>query len=81
MHKKVYTATSRTNMNLTNMGDFADNFDACVRGIFELMGAIVEKDVPVLSANGIVLCVKMVLVAAFLVALFFIYIKFSNSDK
>lgn len=81
MHKKVYTATSRTNMNLTNMGDFADNFDACVRGIFELMGAIVVKDVPVLSVTGIVLCVKMVLVAAFLVAMFFNYIKFSNSDK
>lgn len=81
LHDKVYTATSRTNMNLTNMGDFADNFDACVRGIFELMGAIVVKDVPVLSARGIVLCVKMVLVAAFLVALLFNYFKFDNGDK
>ena len=81
LHNKVYTATSRTNMNLTNMGDFADNFDACVRGIFELMGAIVEKDVPVLSARGIVLCVKMVVVTAFLVALFLNYIKFVNGDN
>lgn len=81
LHKKVYIATSRTNMNLTNMGDFADNFDACVRGIFELLGAIVVKDVPVMSARGIVLCVKMVVVSAFLVSLFFNYIKFSNSDS
>ena len=80
-HNKVYTATSRTNMNLTNMGDFADNFDACVRGIFELMGAIVITDVPVLSVRGIVLCVKMVLVAAFLVALFFNYYKFKVIDE
>lgn len=80
-HKKVYTATSRANMNLTNMGDFADNFEACVRGIFELMGAIVIQDVPVLSVRGIVLCVKMVLVAAFLIVLFFNYIKFDNGDK
>lgn len=81
LHNKVYTATSRTNMNLTNMGDFADNFKACVRGIFELLGAIVVEDVPVLSVRGIVLCVKMVLVVAFLVALFFNYIKFDNSDE
>lgn len=81
LHNKVYTAVSRTNMNLTNMGDFADNFDACVRGIFELMGAIVINDVPVLSVRGIVLCVKMVLVAAFLVVLLFNYIKYDNGTK
>lgn len=81
LHNKVYTATSRTNMNLTNMGDFADNFKACIRGIFELMGAIVIQDVPVMSVRGIILCVKMILVAAFLVALFFNYIKFDNGDK
>lgn len=81
LHKKIYTGLSRTNMSLTNMGDFADNFDACVRGIFELMGAIVVEDVPVMSVRGIILCVKMVMVAAFLVALFFNYIKFDNGDK
>lgn len=81
LHNKVYTATSRTNMNLTNMGDFADNFDACVRGIFELMGAITAADVPVLSVKGIVLCVKMVLVTAFLVALFWNYFKFTKNEN
>ena len=80
-HKKIYTASSRTNMNLTNMGDFADNFKACIRGIYELLGAITIKDVPVLSVEGIILCVKMVVVTAFLVALAFNYIKFSNADK
>lgn len=81
LHNKVYTASSRTNMNLTNMGDFADNFKACIRGIYELLGAITIKDVPILSVDGIILCVKMVLVTAFLVALSFNYIKFSNTDK
>lgn len=81
LHNKVYTASSRTNMNLTNMGDFADNFKACIRGIYELLGAITIKDVPVLSVEGIILCVKMVLVTAFLVALVFNYFKFSNTDK
>lgn len=81
LHNKVYTATSRTNMNLTNMGDFADNFKACTRGVFELLGAITLKDVPVLSVDGIILCVKMVFVSAFLVSLFFNYFKFSNTDK
>lgn len=80
-YKKYYTGLSRTNMNLTNMGEFANNFKACIRGIYELLGAITIKDVPVLSAEGIVLCVKMVLVTAFLVAWFFNYIKFSNTDK
>lgn len=81
LHNKVYTATSRTNMNLTNMGDFADNFKACVRGIYELLGAITLEEVPVLSLNGIILCVKMVFVTAFLVSLFFNYYKFSNENK
>lgn len=80
-YKKYYTGISRTNMNLTNMGDFADNFKACIRGIYELLGAITIKDVPVLSSEGIVLCVKMIMVTAFLAALFFNYFKFSNKDK
>lgn len=80
-HNKIYTASSRTNMNLTNMGDFADNFKACIRGIYELLGAITIKDVPVLSVEGIILCVKMVVVTAFLAAWAFNYIKFSNADK
>lgn len=80
-YKKYYTGFSRTNMNLTNMGEFANNFKACIRGIYELLGAITIKDVPVLSAEGIILCVKMVLVTAFLAALLFNYIKFSNADK
>ena len=81
MHNKVYTATSRTNMNLTNMGEFADNFKACIRGVFELLGAITLSDVPVLSVEGIILCVKMVFVAGFLVSLFLNYIKFANEEK
>lgn len=81
LHNKIYTIPSRTNMNLTNMGEFADNFKACLRGIYELLGAITLKDVPVLSVDGIIFCVKMVIVAAFLVSLFFNYIKFSNTDK
>lgn len=80
MHNKVYTATSRTNMNLTNMGEFADNFKACIRGVFELLGAITLADVPVLSVEGIILCVKMVFVAVFFASLFFNYIKFSNEE-
>lgn len=81
LHNKVYTAISRTNMNLTNKGEFADNFMACIRGIFELLGAVTKKDVPVLSVDGIVLCVKMVFVTAFLVCFFANYIQFSNMDK
>lgn len=81
LHNKAYTAVSRTNMNITNMGDFADNFKACIRGIYELLGAITLEDVPVLSVDGIILCVKMVFGTAFLAALFWNYIKFSNEGR
>lgn len=81
MHNKVYTSTSRTNMNITNMGDFADNFKACIRGIYELLGAITLKDVPILSVDGIIFCMKMVFVTAFLVSVFWNYFKFSNGNE
>lgn len=78
LHKKVYNATSRTNMNLTNMGDFRDNFIACIRGIYELMGAVTKEDVSALSVDGIILCVKMLFVTGLLVSLFYVYIKYNN---
>lgn len=76
LHNKVYTAQSRTNMNLTVKGEFANNFRACIGGIYELLGAVTSKDIPVLSVDGIILCVKLVVVTSFLVALFFKYVKF-----
>ena len=80
LHNKVYQGISRTNMNLTNMGEFADNFKACIRGVYELLGAITLENVPVLSIEGIIFCVKIVFVSAFIVAVFFHYFKFTNEN-
>lgn len=63
LHQKYYGLASRTNMNLTKIENYAINFRACVRGIFDVFGATVSEDIQVLSVKGIWYCLKIVFVA------------------
>lgn len=70
LHQKYYGLTSRFNMRLTKIENYAINFRACVRGIFDLFGATISDDIEVLSINGIWYCLKM----AFVVLLVFVWL-------
>lgn len=70
LHQKYYGLTSRFNMRLTKIENYAINFRACVRGIFDLFGATISDDIEVFSINGIWYCLKM----AFVVLLVFVWL-------
>lgn len=70
LHQKYYGLTSRFNMKLTKIENYAINFRACVRGIFDLFGATISDDIEVLTINGIWYCLKM----AFVVLLVFVWL-------
>lgn len=63
LHCRFYGLASRTTMNLTRIENYAINFRACVRGIFDLFGATVSDEVKALSVRGIWYCLKMGFVA------------------
>lgn len=69
-HNKYYGLVSRTNMRLTKIENYAVNFSACVRGIFDLFGATLSEDVQALSVAGIWYCTKMAAVAMFVIVWF-----------
>lgn len=67
MHYRFYGLASRTTMNLTRIENYAVNFRACIRGIFDLFGATVSDEVTAFSIRGIWYCLKMGFVAALVV--------------
>lgn len=67
LHQKYYGLASRFNMKLTKIENYAINFRACVRGIFDLFGATISEDIEALSIEGIWYCLKMAFVVLLLV--------------
>lgn len=63
LHCRFYGLASRTTMNLTRIENYAINFRACVRGIFDLFGATVSDEIKALSIRGVWYCLKMGFVA------------------
>lgn len=67
LHEKFYGLVSRTTLRLTKIENYAINFRACVRGIFDVFGATVSEDIQALSVYGIWYCLKMAFVALLVV--------------
>ncbi len=80
-HNEYYNGSSRLNMGLTKIDNFAINFRACIRATFDVFGATTKDNIPVLSVNGIILCVKILLVVSLLISLIFVYLKFNIGKK
>lgn len=70
-HKSMYGLVSRTTMELTKIENYAVNFRACVRGIFDVFGATTSEDIMALSVKGVWYCVKMAVVMLLIVVLLY----------
>lgn len=68
LHNKMYGLVSRNAMGLTQIENYAINFRACIRGIFDVFGATLYEYVKALSVQGIWYCVKMALTAFLVIA-------------
>lgn len=71
LHNHFYPLTSRMDMKLTKIENYAVNFRACVAGIFQLFGAATSQDIETVSFWGIIYCLKMGLVVLFLAVFFY----------
>lgn len=82
LHERFYGLVSRTTLRLTKIENYAINFRACIRGIFDVFGATVSEDIQALSISGIWYCVKMAFVA-FLVIVWLYNLKvfFQKGEK
>ncbi len=69
LHQKFYGLISRNGMMLTKIENYAINFRACVRGIFDVFGATFSEDIRALSPVGIWYCLKMGFVVLLLIVL------------
>ena len=66
-HNKFYGLVSRNNLRLTKIENYEINFNACIRGIFDVFGATVSEDIEAMSPLGIFYCLKMAFVAALVI--------------
>lgn len=69
LHQKFYGLISRNGMMLTKIENYAVNFRACVRGIFDVFGATFSEDIRALSPEGLWYCLKMGFVVLLLIVL------------
>lgn len=82
LYRKSYGLVSRNAMALTKIENYAINFRACVRGIFDVFGATISDDIKVLSPMGIWYCLKMGLVVLLVaVWLYRVILLFQKREK
>lgn len=80
-HKKMYGLASRTTMGLTKIENYAINFRACIRGIFDVFGATVSEDIMALSVEGIWYIIKMAVVMLFVIVwIYNLYLIVRNKE-
>lgn len=73
IYGQVFHETSRAEMYLTKLENYAVNVRACIAGIFQVFGGMPMEEIAVMSPEGIVYCLRIGLVLLFLLT-FFIHI-------